>query len=39
MHSQLQAPGKQLGQTSYCLGYVPRGGHAGLKMTLISEGR
>ena len=29
-HSWLQVPGKQLGQTSFCLGSVPFGGHATL---------
>lgn len=29
-HSWLKVPGKQLGQTSFCLGSVPFGGHATL---------
>ena len=28
--SWLQVPGKQLGQASYCLGYMPLGGHASI---------
>lgn len=38
-HSKLQIPSRQLGQTSYCSGYVLLRQHASLKMTLMNEGR
>lgn len=38
-HSKLQIPSRQLGQTSYCSGYMPLRRHASLQMTLMSEGR
>lgn len=38
-HSKLQIPSRQLGQASYCSGYVLLRRHASLKMTLMNEGR